>query len=189
MQMTSEDFARWTRIVVYLVTSSLTTYGAMSNETSLAILGAVGTVANGVWSLYGMRINAKLAEIGKIALNPRSPVVGVLTTPDEAGQKLAAEIPGPVVPLGTNAAVALISGTTGASRRSYRFELPINVPWFYMNTLVKKIVDAGLWEPLPAVLTNRIAAATKAGTGMEITRADLDLIPDDIWAKALLVIG
>ncbi len=73
--------------------------------------------------------------------------------------------------------------------RTYPFELPLNVPFFYRDRLISKVVDHGLWNVLPVPLVNRMAEAAKTHTGLEITKADLDSIPDDVWARVLTVIG
>lgn len=188
--MNQANFIRWVRIAIYYASSALVTYGTIKAEWLPIILATATTVANVFWSRYGMTLTAKLDDLAKIAEDPTSPLLAVVTTPNTEGHKLAAQIPGPVVPAGSNQAQALMSGTSGGpGRRSYRFELPINVPWFYVRTLIDKIVAAGLWDPLPLSLTNRLVDANRNNSGLEITRVDLDSIDDATWERALKVIG
>lgn len=67
MQLTSEDVLRYTRIglqwlAAYLTTHGSTVSGSWIETSSGLIIGAVSFL----WTLYGNRINAKLAEISKI---------------------------------------------------------------------------------------------------------------------------
>jgi hypothetical protein len=78
--------------------------------------------------------------------------------------------------------------------RHYPFEFPINVPFFYMNTLVGKLTapqegrPRGFWPSLPHDLGVKINTAVTGGHGMSITQADLDPIEDKDWDDALRVL-
>jgi len=67
--------------------------------------------------------------------------------------------------------------------RHYPFEFPINVPFFYRRTLIDKIVQAGLWDELPVALIIRLLEAEKHGSGITITKDDLNTISDETWKK------
>lgn len=74
--------------------------------------------------------------------------------------------------------------------RHYNWDFPINVPGWtgHRQRLVNAIVQNGLWDVLPVALVIRLDEATKNNTGITITQADLDSIPDDIWAKVEAII-
>lgn len=66
--MTSEDVQRWARIACYILFSGalgawLTKYG-ITPEVAMNVAAILATVA---WSKYGMRVNAKIAELSKYA--------------------------------------------------------------------------------------------------------------------------
>jgi hypothetical protein len=75
--------------------------------------------------------------------------------------------------------------------RDYPFELPLHVPGWggFRRRLIDKIVKAGLWDVLPVALIIRLSEAEKNGTGIEITKADLDSIPDSVWKRVEAAIG
>jgi hypothetical protein len=81
--------------------------------------------------------------------------------------------------------------------REYKFELPLNVPGWggFVNRLITKITENDLWPSttkvgkIPTPLARRLAEAQTGGHGVEITKADLDSIPDDVWEKIEKVIG
>jgi hypothetical protein len=77
------------------------------------------------------------------------------------------------------------------SHREYHFELPLNVPAWggFRRQLIDKIVSAGLWDELPVALIIRLSEAEKNGTGITITKADLDSIPDAVWKRVEAAIG
>lgn len=65
--LTSEDVMRYTRIALQWVAAYLVTHGMVSSNSSWvepAIGFGVG-IASLAWTLYGNRLNAKLAEIAK----------------------------------------------------------------------------------------------------------------------------
>lgn len=63
--MTSEDYQRYVRIAFYFVTGNLVQRGYMSDGSVELYAGIVLFAANILWSMYGMRLQAKLAEITK----------------------------------------------------------------------------------------------------------------------------
>ena len=63
--MTSEDVQRTVRIAFYLIAGNLMQRGYLSEAGAELALGVVMALAMLVWSVWGMRINAKLAEITK----------------------------------------------------------------------------------------------------------------------------
>lgn len=65
--MTSEDFQRYVRIAFYFVTGNLVQRGYMSDGSVELYAGIVLFAANIIWSVYGMRLQAKLQEISKYA--------------------------------------------------------------------------------------------------------------------------
>ncbi len=79
--------------------------------------------------------------------------------------------------------------------RNYPFEFPINVPFFYVSTLVGKLTaphpgrPKGFWPSLPYDLATKINQASTAGHGLAITQADLDPISDKDWEEARKVLG
>jgi hypothetical protein len=84
--------------------------------------------------------------------------------------------------------------------RHYNFEFPLNVPgrgFFldYVSILIDRLVAADLWPSttkvgkLPPPLAHRLLEAQRNGTGIAILQADLDSIPDDVWARIAVVIG
>lgn len=97
--MTSFDVQRYVRILIYCAATALTTYGIMTvSPAQLEIaLGLGAFVANLVWSVFGMRITAKLKELSELAENPHTPVKGAILLDTPEGRELAAAIPGPVV--------------------------------------------------------------------------------------------
>lgn len=72
--------------------------------------------------------------------------------------------------------------------REYNFTLPLIVSGMYKNMLVNMIsnlkTDDGnhVWYKLPQTVKNKLGIASKSYNGvLEITKDDLDAIPDEIW--------
>lgn len=62
--MTSQSFQQYVRIFLYLLFSSLTTYGITTPEaTKTMILSIAGILANLMWTAYGTRLNALLMQV------------------------------------------------------------------------------------------------------------------------------
>lgn len=107
--ITTEDVQRYVRIVGYLIVGSLTQRGIAVDGTWIELaLSLVGGSLLVAWSVYGMRINAKIAELGKLAKIEDTPVAAVVTTNTPEGRALAREIPGPVVVAGSAQAAAIV---------------------------------------------------------------------------------
>lgn len=108
--LTSADIQRYVRIVIYMIVGALGQRGIQVDGTWVDIaLFAAGGAANFVWSVYGMRVNAKIAEMVKLAQISETPIAAVITTSTLEGRRLAQEIPGPIEARGTVAAEALVS--------------------------------------------------------------------------------
>lgn len=106
--LTSENLQRYVRVSVYYLAGMLTSYGfTVSASNRETIAGFAMAAANLAWTMYGNRINAKLAEISKAAQDPTSPVKGVVMTDTPEGREVAAAIPGPVVTEGSSAATEI----------------------------------------------------------------------------------
>lgn len=95
------DLQRYLRIVIYYGAGFATAHGWVTDAWSVTISGIVISLITFAWSIYGMRIRAKLKEMSELAQDPSSPVKGVILTKDEKGTELAAAIPGPVITEGT----------------------------------------------------------------------------------------
>lgn len=97
--MTSQDFQRYVRILIYTAATSLATYGIIHyTQAQLEIvLGISAFVANIVWSVYGMQITQKLKDMSELAQDPNVPIKGVILQSNGHGAELAAKVPGPVV--------------------------------------------------------------------------------------------
>lgn len=108
MTVTSEDVQRYVRIAIYLLSGGLTQHGFTdAGGIVMASSGIVLGMANLAWSIYGMRVNAKIAELSKIAQDPTTPVAGVIMTPTVEGRRVAEATPGPTVVAGSDAAKQL----------------------------------------------------------------------------------
>lgn len=107
-QITSADAQRYARIVLYLVSGALLNHGISIDPSWASLIeGLVLGGANLGWSVYGMRINAKIAEISKYAEDPNNPIRGLIVENTKEGRELAATISGPVVAAGTSSAEAI----------------------------------------------------------------------------------
>ena len=71
----------------------------------------------------------------------------------------------------------------GRANRIYGFQLPCRVPGFGIGIVVKKLKHAGHWDGIPVALRHKAKQAKASWTGMHITKADLDSIPDDVWQR------
>lgn len=66
--MTSEDVQRYARIAIYWGAGFLAQRGVGIDGSYVDLIAAVAvTGINFAWSVYGMRINAKIAELSKYA--------------------------------------------------------------------------------------------------------------------------
>ncbi len=89
--VTSEDIQRYVRISIYYISGYVAGHGWASSEVVLGYTGmAVGSV-NFLWSVWGMRLRAKVKELAKI---------DVVETVLVKSPELAASIPSPKVTTG-----------------------------------------------------------------------------------------
>lgn len=106
--MTAEDIQRYIRGFLYTIAGGLVAKGWMSEGYQELFVGMALWAINLAWQVYGMRLMAKVAEMGKIAEDHTSPVVGVITANNKAGVELAQAIPSPaVVSAGTPVAAVI----------------------------------------------------------------------------------
>lgn len=68
MQITSEDFQRYLRIVLQWAAGALVSYGMVTPEaTWLAPAVGLGvSIGSFLWTLYGNRVQAKINEVAKL---------------------------------------------------------------------------------------------------------------------------
>lgn len=102
MTLTAEDIQRYIRGFLYTIAGAMVAKGWMADGYRELFVGMGLWAINLAWQIYGMRLMAKVAELGKIAEDHASPVAGVITTKTPAGLELAKAVPSPtVVPAGT----------------------------------------------------------------------------------------
>jgi len=102
VNFTSEQVQRYTRAGVYFLAGYLAQRGmGIDNKIIDQLLPFLMVAVNLIWTIYGNRINAKLAAIAAYAKDPNTPVVGIVTTPNPEGRALATKIEGPVAPAGS----------------------------------------------------------------------------------------
>jgi hypothetical protein len=103
--VTSADIQRYVRIVIYTIVGALGQRGISVDgswiELAISVVGFGATLA---WSVYGMRIKAKIAEMSALAENKATPVAAVIMTNSVEGRRLADTTPGPVVTAGSSQA-------------------------------------------------------------------------------------
>jgi len=101
--ITSEQVQRYTRAGVYFLAGYLAQrgIGGIDNKVVDQLIPFLMVAVNLLWTIYGNRINAKLAAIAAYAKDPNTPVVGIVTTPNQEGRALATKIEGPVAPAGS----------------------------------------------------------------------------------------
>jgi hypothetical protein len=68
------------------------------------------------------------------------------------------------------------------TKRIYEFELPYMLPGMFAGRAVSEIQSMGLWARVPKKLQKKLSEASW-WSPVEITKADLDGIPDDLWKK------
>lgn len=106
--MTAEDIQRYIRGFLYTIAGSLMAKGWLGAEYQELFVGVGLWAINLAWQIYGMRLMAKIAELGKIAEDRHSPVAGVIVADTPAGKEIAEAIPSPaVVPAGTTMAAVI----------------------------------------------------------------------------------
>lgn len=105
MNITNADIQRYVRIALHVLAGALMAHG-MTEAASwvTASTGLVLEVVTFGWSVYGMRITAKLTEMAELGENKASPVKAVVLVESAEGHALANAIPGPVLVAGTDMA-------------------------------------------------------------------------------------
>ena len=67
--------------------------------------------------------------------------------------------------------------------RVYDFTLPIIISGIQDSVGISDLQAAGLWDQIPADLQAKMNAGDSwFSSGVEITQADLDELPDPVWA-------
>lgn len=98
------------RVLLVLITWALTQASAKGWITTSDVavlapaLALLPAIALGWWKNRPQAVANTVAALGK---DPNSPIVGLVTTNDQAGRDLAASTPGPVVSAGTTQAAQL----------------------------------------------------------------------------------
>jgi hypothetical protein len=65
--------------------------------------------------------------------------------------------------------------------RIYDFDLPYHIPVFGVGIAISKLKGMGVWDELPPALKQKTKVAKGGWCGLNITRKDLDSIPDHVW--------
>lgn len=69
------------------------------------------------------------------------------------------------------------------SARSYLFTLPYQITAIQDSVGIADLQSQGLWDQIPADLQAKLQAASGwFSGGAEVTKADLDELPDAVWA-------
>src|SRR5882672_4391677 len=92
MIFTTEDIQKHIRIAIYGFGGYFIGRGWDVGLVSF-ILGAMMLTVNYGWTIYGLRLSAKVAEMEKIARRPDTPVRGVIVDNSPEGRELAKELP------------------------------------------------------------------------------------------------
>ena len=108
--MTNEDIQRFVRIGLHFTAGVLISHGFGEAGSWVATSTGVATEAATLgWSIWGMRITAKLQEMAALGQRADSPVKGVILSSTAEGHALAQAVPGPVVVEGSAQAHAIAS--------------------------------------------------------------------------------
>ena len=76
------------------------------------------------------------------------------------------------------------------ANRVYQFQLPYQISGIQDSVGIGDLQDAGLWDNVPpAVQTKLNDGAGWFSGGCEVTKADLDELPDDVWAFIATKLG
>lgn len=67
-----------------------------------------------------------------------------------------------------------------STKRVYLFDLPYALPGLYAGPAIEEIRSLGFWERTPRRLRAKLEGASW-WSPVEITKQDLDEIPDDLW--------
>jgi hypothetical protein len=69
------------------------------------------------------------------------------------------------------------------SGRNYHFVLPYTISGIQDSVGISDLKDDGLWDQIPADLQAKLEAGDSwFSSGVEVTKADLDELPDPVWA-------
>lgn len=103
--MTNQDIQRYVRIGLHFTSGALISYGfTEAGGWVAASSGVVSELLTLGWSIYGMRITAKLQEMAALGQAADSPVKGVILVSNAEGHALAKAVPGPIVVEGSTQA-------------------------------------------------------------------------------------
>lgn len=108
MNLTTADVQRYTRVFLHFLAGYLVSHGFNEQASYITMgTGIAVEVVTMAWTIWGMRLQAKLNEMSQLADKSTAPVKGVILTNTQEGHSLAASTPGPVVVEGTIAATAV----------------------------------------------------------------------------------
>lgn len=74
----------------------------------MTLLTTVSVFAGGAWQVWKSTTGGLVSDVNEIAKQPDSPVKAVITENNPEGRALAASIPGPVLPAGSDAAERIV---------------------------------------------------------------------------------
>ena len=67
--------------------------------------------------------------------------------------------------------------------RIYDFPLPVHISGFQDSIGISDLKDAGIWDRVPTDLQTKMTNASSwLSGGADITKADLDELPDNVWS-------
>lgn len=68
--------------------------------------------------------------------------------------------------------------------RVYAFTLPYTISGIQDSVGINELRSEGLWDQIPADLQAKLEAGDSwFSTGVQVTKADLDELPDPVWAS------
>lgn len=74
--------------------------------------------------------------------------------------------------------------------RKYKFPLPHHITGIQDSFGVQKLQSAGMWDKLPAAVQRKLIAGEGwFSNGTDVTKADLDELPDDVWTYVANELG
>lgn len=62
-----------------------------------------------------------------------------------------------------------------------QIDLPYVIAAWKVGFVIQTIVQAGMWAKLPHAVAVKINDAYSNGRELQVTKADLDSLPDDVW--------
>lgn len=67
--------------------------------------------------------------------------------------------------------------------RIYDFQLPYQISGLQDSVGISDLQDAGLWDEIPVNIQQKLQSGSGLfANGVEVTQADLDDLPDAVWA-------